>query len=83
MENINARERGHAAFGRGKPRQPMNDVQFVKLMYDAVDESNEVPRTIKAHYILEWKSGWDEAKATSKKSVAKKKTKAKKKKAKK
>ena len=59
MENINARERGHAAFGRGKTRQPMNDTQFVKLMYEAVTESDGVPRTVKAYYILEWKGGWE------------------------
>lgn len=75
MGSINARERGQAAFNRGKTRQPMNDVQFVKLMYEAVAESNEVPRTIKAYYILEWKGGWDETKAKAEKPIAKKKAK--------
>jgi len=83
MGSINAKERGYAAFKRGKTRQPMNDVQFVKLMYEAVAGSDDVPRAVKGYFILEWKGGWDEAKAETEKPVTKKKTKAKKKKAKK
>jgi hypothetical protein len=86
MKDINAKERGNAAFFRNKTKQPLNDAGFVEAMYIAVEESELSPRETKAIYISEWKSGWDEAKtentesapseATSKaKKKAKKKTK--------
>ena len=65
MNDINANERGRAAYGRGKTRQPMNDARFVKLMYSEVAGSDDVSRTIKAHYITEWKNGWNAAKQES------------------
>lgn len=63
MISINAYERGKSAFGKNKPRQAMNDVHFVSAMNEAVEMSDELPRTLKNHYISEWKRGWDEAKA--------------------
>lgn len=62
MNNINANERGRTAFNKGKASQPMNDKQFVELMYAEVEESNEPARVVKAYYITEWKKGWNEAK---------------------
>ncbi len=63
MRDINANDRGRAAFFRNKTKQPLNDVRFVELMYAVVDESDLSPRAAKAAYISEWKSGWDEAKS--------------------
>lgn len=87
MNNINAKERGKAAFGRNKTRQPMNDKQFVAVMTDEVINSDEPPKAVKQHYITEWKQGWDDArdeaeadaaKAAKKKTKKKSKRKAKK-----
>lgn len=83
MNNINANGRGRAAYGRGKVRQPMNDTRFVRLMYAEVEESDDNPREVKAHYITEWKIGWNEAKTENTKSVASKTASKAKKKAKK
>lgn len=83
MNNINANERGRAAYAKGKARQPMNDAQFVKLMYKEVIGNDNSPRTTKAHYITEWKNGWNEAKTHDTKSVASKTASKAKKKAKK
>ena len=83
MNDINANERGRSAYGRGKTRQPMNDTRFVKLMYREVAGSDDVGRTVKAHYITEWKNGWNEAKTENTESVASKTAKKTKKKAKK
>ena len=65
MNDINANERGRSAYGRGKPSQPMNDTRFVKLMYREVEGDHISPRLVKAHYITEWKNGWNAAKQES------------------
>ena len=84
MKNINAFERGRTAFGRNKNRQPMNDAVFVANMYAEVEESEEVPSTVKSYYITQWKSGYDAAKTEAEAPVKPKPTKKKaKKKAKK
>lgn len=86
MININAYERGKAAGSKNKPRQAMNDAHFVSAMTEAVELNTDVlPRTLKDHYISEWKRGWDAAKASGntvvdidppkKKKVSKKKAK--------
>lgn len=86
MNNINADERGRTAFSKGKSRQPMNDTQFVAIVYGEVQDSDETPKTVKAYYISQWKTGYDEAKnkaetkaASKKKGKKKAKKKAKKK----
>jgi len=70
MNDINANERGRAAYSKGKSSQPMNDARFVKQMYVEVEGSDELARTVKAHYITEWKKGYNEAKAENTESVA-------------
>jgi hypothetical protein len=41
MIDINASERGKAAANSNKTKQPMNDARFVKLLYAAVEESED------------------------------------------
>ena len=79
MKDINANDRGRAAFFRNKTKQPLNDVRFVELMYAVVEESDLTPREAKAAYISEWKSGWDEAKSETEAPTKPTKKKAKKK----
>lgn len=79
MRDINANDRGRAAFFRNKTKQPLNDVRFVELMYAAVEESELTARSVKAAYMSEWKSGWDEAKTETEAPTKPAKKKAKKK----
>ena len=85
MRDINAKDRGRAAFFNNKTKQPLNDIRFVELMYssveEAVEESELTHREGLAAHMTEWKTGWDEAKAETEappkltKKKAKKKTK--------